>query len=161
MEFPTYTSPKKCTDSLHNSKEIFPMIVTSIREVLNNRPVFFVPPDATLEQAFDVMAVYRMGAVMVLDHGDLKGILTEKDVIRHVSQQGGFQVTTVASVMTRNVACIETRDSLIHALRVMKQGGFRHVPVLDLSQKVIGMVSEQDIADACSAGLDRNGSIAA
>lgn len=121
------------------------MIIKSIREALAGRPLVSVSSATTLDTASDIMVSQNVSAVVVLDNGQLVGILTEKDVIRHVSQQGGLSQTCVASVMRTDVHYVETRDSLAHALERMRVGGFRHMPVVDLGQHVIGMLSLRDI----------------
>lgn len=121
------------------------MIIKSIREALAGRPLVSVSPTTTLDAASDIMASQNVTAIVVLDNEQLVGILTEKDVIRHVSQQGGLSQTQVAAVMCTDVRYVETRDSLSHALGRMKADGFRHMPVVDLGQHVIGMLSLRDI----------------
>jgi len=121
------------------------MIIKSIRELLVGRSLFWVAPEDTLEEACDLMVSENVGAVVVLDRGVLKGILSERDVIRHVSQRGGLNATPVAEIMTLEVDWIDARASLVEAMSKMHAGGFRHLPVMDRSRKVVGMVSMRDI----------------
>ena len=121
------------------------MVFTSIREILAGRDFAWVAPQATLEAASDLMMTERVAALPVLVDRDLAGIITERDILQHASQVGGFVTTPVARVMTREVVCVETRSSVVHALIRMQEGGFRHLPVLDLGSKVVGMLRRDDI----------------
>lgn len=121
------------------------MVIKTIRGLLGSRPVVSVAPDVTLEATVDVFAQHEISGVVVLDSGHLKGIVTERDIIRHVSQFGGLETTQVADVMTREVKHVETRSSIVEAVEIMQTGGFRHLPVLDMGQVVIGTLFLTDI----------------
>ena len=121
------------------------MVVQSIRDLLEGHRVVGIDPGATLAAACEVMAREKTSAVMVLQDHVLVGLVSERDVIRHVSQRGGLETALVGDVMTREVQCVETRNSIPEALARMKAGGFRHLPVLDMTGKVVGMLSLSDI----------------
>jgi len=74
----------------------------------------------------------------------LVGIFTERDVMSRVVAAGRDPLTTlVAAVMTRDPATISPDRPVIHALHIMDEGGFRHLPVLDRN-RLVGMMSIRD-----------------
>lgn len=121
------------------------MYFKSIREILNGREFLAISPDMTLEIASDLMTANRTTAAPVLLDGELVGLLSEHDLLRHVSQRGGFATATVAEVMIRQVVSIETRSSIVDAFALMQASGCRRLPVIDLGGKVVGLLSADDI----------------
>ena len=101
------------------------MVAKTIRELLGRRPVISISPEATLEAACDLMAAENVGVLPVIEGHALCGLIIERDVIRHVSQCGGFETAKVADAMTRNVVCIETRDCIVEAVARMREDDAR------------------------------------
>jgi CBS domain-containing protein len=87
----------------------------------------------------------NVGAVLVLGHdGALAGIFTERDALFRVMAEGRDpKETRVSEVMTRHPRTIEPDRPFAHALLMMYDGGFRHVPVVENSRP-IGVVSARD-----------------
>lgn len=121
------------------------MRFTSIREVLSDRPAVVVRPDATLSYTCDLMAAEQVTALAVVCDGRLCGFISEEDIIRHVSQRGGFGTVSVEAVMARDVCWIETRGSLVEALVLMQEARLSHLPVVDNDHKVVGVLAISDI----------------
>ena len=121
------------------------MVFKSIREILDGRRFARIRPDATLEAASDLMREERVWVLPVTVDDALAGIITERDILRHVSQRGGFATAPVAEAMTVSVVTVETRSSVVDALERMLSTGFRRLPVLDTGQKVVGLLSVEDI----------------
>lgn len=116
-----------------------------VSDLASARPLVSIRPDETLEAACDRMACQCVGALPVLEDGILVGILSERDIIRHVSQCGGLSGTHVAAIMTSPVVTIAPEASAADAFRAMRAGGFRHLLVVAANGTVIGMVSIRDI----------------
>ena len=125
------------------------MQTRSIREILTTRSLVAVPGNASLEVATELMLLEGVTAVAVLEEGNLLGVVSERDVLRHVSQSGGLTTSSVLDVMMREVICVETRDSIVAAYVRMMESGVRHLPVLDMARKVVGMLSIDDIPLEC------------
>lgn len=91
------------------------------------------------------MADRRAGSVAVVDEGGrLVGIFTGRDAVSRVLGRGRDAATTcLADVMTRNPATLAPDQSAIDALRLMWDGGFRHLPMVK-DGKVVGVVSRGD-----------------
>ncbi|HVL90944.1 MAG TPA: CBS domain-containing protein [Actinomycetota bacterium] len=106
-----------------------------------------VDPEATLAEASTLMGERGVGSAMVIDEGRLVGIVTERDVVRAMSNAHDAPVRPVAEWMTRKPGTATPGTSVKEALQLMVDGGFRHLPICDGDQPV-GMVSMRDIARA-------------
>ena len=89
------------------------------------------------------MVERNVGAVLVLDHGRLTGILTERDVLRAVARGLG-DTTRVADCMTARPETIAPDDTTDHAAVLMLHGGFRHLPVVQ-GDDLVGVISMRDL----------------
>lgn len=119
-----------------------------IRQIIENQTVLTAPADTTVREAARLMTQCRVGAVMVVEHGRLVGVFTERDALFRVLAEGRDAGTTrLAEVMTPKPQTIEPDRPFGHALHLMYEGGFRHVPVVE-GCKPIGMVSARDALGA-------------
>jgi CBS domain-containing protein len=91
--------------------------------------------------AIDAMRRHGVGCLLVCDNGDLVGILTERDVMRRILALQRPMSTTVADCMTPQPATVHAKESIRNAIERMEQGGYRHLPVLDEQQKLVGVLS--------------------
>jgi len=108
-----------------------------------SRDILGVSPDTTLAEAARKMSGGRVGAVVVLEGESLRGILTERDVLRAVGE-GRVEGSTVVEWMTRDPETIDPTESTDMAATLMIHGGFRHLPVVE-DRNVIGIVSIRDL----------------
>lgn len=116
----------------------------SIREVISGRTPVMARGKATVVAAALLMKKHHVGAVMVVEGGHLVGIFTERDAVFRVLAEGRDPVTTrLAEVMTSTPRTIDAGKAVGHALMMMYDGGFRHVPVVDHG-KPVGMISARD-----------------
>ncbi len=108
--------------------------------------IISVKPDDGLQLVVDLLREKRIGAVLVLsDNGDLEGILSERDIVRKLSETPGKVLAqNVSDLMTRKVQVCSPNDSLIAVLRLMTEGRFRHMPVVDQG-KLLGIVTIGDV----------------
>jgi CBS domain-containing protein len=115
--------------------------------VVKGRDIVAIASEATLSDAASLLARKRIGAVIVQDgKGSLAGILSERDVVRAVSEQGaGALAQPVSAYMTRDVATCGENETVDELMEMMTQGRFRHVPVLDANDGLIGIVSIGDV----------------
>jgi CBS domain-containing protein len=108
--------------------------------------VYSVSPDTTVLAALELMAEKNIGAVLVLDDGRVAGIFSERDYARRVVLQGkSSRDTAVADVMTAEVVCARPNLSVEKCLALMTEKRFRHIPVLDEAEQLIGIVSIGDV----------------
>ena len=105
-----------------------------------------IEPTATLAAAAKLLAARRIGAVVICGAGGrLSGILSERDIVRAISEDGAAALErTVGQVMTRNVTTCGEEDSIAEIMERMTAGKFRHMPVV-ANGRLIGLVSIGDV----------------
>ncbi len=108
-----------------------------------SRDLLSVSPGDSLSEVAQRMVDRDVGAVLVMDGGELSGILTERDVLRAVAA-GIESETVVADWMTRDPETMGPDDTTQHAAVLMIHGGFRHLPLVEGSD-VVGMLSIRDL----------------
>ena len=119
------------------------MAPRKIGDVVRRTPVT-LPATATVQQACQLMHHHRIGAVLATDSEDrLEGIFTGRDVVRLLAEGKNPGHTRLAEVMTHNPSHMPPGVTALDALRLMHDGGFRHVPVV-AHGKVVGIVSAVD-----------------
>jgi CBS domain-containing protein len=121
------------------------MLTRPVAVLIRNQVVLALPPDATVRTACQRMRERYVGSVVVADERNhLLGIFTERDAVCRVLAEGrDADHTTVAKVMTTEVATVAPQATALEALRLMQDGGFRHVPVV-AAGRVVGIVSYTD-----------------
>jgi CBS domain-containing protein len=116
--------------------------LTTVAEIMT-REVLSVDPGVLLVEAAGRMHAQHVGAALVLEGEQLRGILTERDLLRAVASST-IEGEKVADWMTRDPETIEPSDNTGHAATLMIHGGFRHLPVLE-GARVVGIVSIRDL----------------
>ena len=113
-------------------------------EIIRNQQPMTMPPSATVQEACQHMHARRIGAVLVTDpENRLLGIFTGRDAVRVLGQGKDSGATLLHEVMTKEPDCLPPQHTAIDALRLMRDGGFRHVPVVH-DGVVVGIVSRGD-----------------
>jgi len=116
----------------------------TIRSIIEQQDLVTAPGDTTVIAAARLMKEHHVGALMVVEQGQLAGVFTERDALFRVIAEGrDVQGTRVADVMTRNPQTIHPDKPFADALHVMYEGGFRHVPVVE-DGRPVGMISARD-----------------
>ncbi len=120
-----------------------------VPDVIGKQNLVIVSAEMTVREAAKLMHTQNIGAVMVGDTQSLTGIFTERDLAFKVVAAGRDpDKVKLAEVMTRNPDTLRPEDSPHEALQRMSQGRYRHLPVVDGSGRVVGMVSVRDIYGA-------------
>lgn len=129
--------------------------MSTVRSILDEKgsDVYSVLPSDSVAQAILKMTQHNIGAVIVLDaNKEIKGILSERDIIRYLAGRIEFSTTTkVEEVMTKTVTYVKPHQSLDECLQLMTSGRFRHLPVVDNSDAVVGIISIGDVVKAVLA----------
>jgi CBS domain-containing protein len=113
---------------------------------LKDRNMITISPEATLFAAAVLMTDRKVGSLLVMDDGQLVGILAERDfLINVVTEQRDAQTTHVGEVMERDVFCCRPHTDLEEAKSVMKNRRVRHLPVMDDEGSVVGLISIGDL----------------
>ena len=116
----------------------------SIREVIGEQKPLTAPGNTTIVAAARMMKKRNVGALMVVDGGRLTGIFTERDALfRVLGEARDPAKTRIAEVMTAEPRTIDPDKAVGHALLMMYDGGFRHVPVVEHGRP-LGMISARD-----------------
>jgi len=116
----------------------------SVRDVIAARKPITASGKTTVAAAAKAMKKHQVGAIMVVDGARLVGIFTERDAVFRVLADGRNPETTPLSVvMTEKPRTIGADKAVGHALMMMYDGGFRHVPVVE-NGKPLGMISARD-----------------
>ena len=116
----------------------------AIREIIEKQSPVTAAGDISVAEAARLMKDKRVGALLVLEGNRLAGIFTERDALFRVIAEGRDPgATHLADVMSANPRTITPDRPFGHALHMMHEGGFRHVPVVE-GGKPIGVVSARD-----------------
>jgi CBS domain-containing protein len=117
---------------------------------LMSREVLAVAPEDTLGEAAERMTDERVGSAVVLEHGRLIGILTERDVLQAVAGRVHSSEARVREWMTADPVVATQETTAADSLATMLAKGFRHLPVVE-DERVVGIVSIRDILAASVA----------
>ena len=123
------------------------MFSQSVRAIMDPRKLILVPGSMTVREAAKLMKTKHYGAVLVTEGDELQGIFTERDAVFRVIAVGRDpEATRLDEVMTKDPKTITPEKTFGHAMLLMHEGGFRHVPVVDQG-KLVGMVSSRNALD--------------
>ncbi len=111
-------------------------------------PYITIPPDMPVEQAIKQLVGQCVSCALVAKEDRLVGIFSDRDAL----DQAALEYETVkdqpvSQIMTTNPISVHEDDSTAAALSVMAAVGYRHVPVLNAEEKVVGIVSPVRIVD--------------
>jgi CBS domain-containing protein len=122
-------------------------MTVSIILAAKGREVISIEPTATLRSAVAVLAKKRIGALVILGAGHrIVGILSERDIVRALAARGAQALEEpVSRTMTRKVSTCTDSETVAGIMERMTDGKFRHVPVVDQEQHVVGIVSIGDV----------------
>ncbi|MBT2411185.1 CBS domain-containing protein [Streptomyces sp. ISL-12] len=116
-----------------------------VRDIMTGDPVT-VEPQTSVTAVARIMRDQNLGAVLVTDGDDLRGLVTDRDlVIRTLAEGGDPEQTTVAGACSDDLVTVRPDEELDHAVEVMREHAVRRVPVVDEGHPV-GIVSLGDLA---------------
>ena len=120
------------------------MLIDSL--IQGRGPVFTVAASATLQEASRELDSRRVGALVALDsRGEVAGVLSERDIIRHVGRSGAAALELkVSDAMTRQVVTVSRDASVDQALACMTDRRIRHLPVIE-GGRLVAIVSIGDL----------------
>lgn len=120
----------------------------TIKQILENKlkPLVVIGPEDSVQHAIELMTAHDIGAVLVIENDKLAGIFTERDCVHKVMTTGlDPRTMPVRTVMTDKVRFITLDQTVSEGLALMTERFFRHLPVLDQEQKILGVVSIGDL----------------
>ncbi len=121
-----------------------------IRDILRHKGhnVVTASTGDSVLQAVRVLVDHNIGGVVVVDGGEVIGILTERDILRLVARKPDeLQALEVGQVMTRDVIKLAPDDDLAHVMEVMTENRIRHLPVIE-EGRLAGIVTIGDVVNA-------------
>lgn len=111
-----------------------------------HRPLAAVSPNDSVLHALQIMAEHEVGAVLVLDGERLVGIFSERDYARKIILHGkASKDTLVCEIMSDKVLYVTLEHTVDQCMAIMSEKRFRHLPVLNDEQQVVGIVSIGDM----------------
>jgi len=119
----------------------------TVRDLLSRKgsTTASIHPNQTVYQALNMMATSGIGALLVVEGGELLGIFSERDYARKVALKGkNEQNTLVGEVMVRQVISVTPEDKVENCMQLMTDQRIRHLPVLQ-EDKLVGIVSIGDV----------------
>lgn len=120
---------------------------------LMSAPVRTVGRDASLRRAARTMTEHGDGSIVVVDdRGHLEGILTSTDFVRLVATEGASADSAVADYMSTAVVTTTAAETIEEVARTMLSEGIHHVPVVDETEGVVGIITTTDLAAYLSYG---------
>jgi CBS domain-containing protein len=120
---------------------------------LRDRPEFTTKPkpltarrDATVAEAVARMSEMNFGSIIVVDEDRrVEGVVTERDVMKRVVNQGRDPKTTrLGEVMTSNPMTAREDDDLLDWLRIMSNERFRRLPIVDAEGRIVAVMTQGD-----------------
>jgi len=119
----------------------------SVRDLLRIKgdAVWSVSPDSTVLAALTLLADKDVGALLVLDAGELKGIVSERDFVRMIAKTGNCQVSAaVRDFMTKEVITVHPDTTIAECMQRMTAERIRHLPVVE-EGRLVGVISIGDV----------------
>lgn len=121
-----------------------------IREVLDRkgRHVVTVGPDRTVREAVSLLVDHDIGALVVVEEGEVEGIISERDALRLAARDPeGWPETRVSQVMTEELLVAVEDDDLHYVREIMTENRVRHLPIVE-DGDLRGIVSIGDVVNA-------------
>jgi CBS domain-containing protein len=119
----------------------------TVNQILNTKgkQVFSVTSNITVYEAIKVMGEKNIGAVLIIENDNLKGILSERDYARKVVLKGKSSLDTyVHEIMEDDLVTVKPSDSIDYCMGLMSSKRIRHLPVVE-NGTVLGLISIGDV----------------
>ncbi len=134
--------PKQFNDPLEKA------LVEEEIGTIRHEPFTTISPDTLVHEAVEKLAGLGVACLLVAEDDKLVGVFSDRDVLSKVVLEfDEVKDRCVRDVMTTNPIYVYEDDSAVTALSVMVICGYRHVPVLDLNDKLVGIISPQRVTD--------------
>lgn len=126
--------------------------MSMVAEFMKREKVVSCRPDATLREAAQKMTSHGVGSILILGEGmRLEGIFTERDLARALASGADPDRDPISKYASRNVVTVAPYESIEKAGQKMLEHGVRHVPVVDSTGRVLGVLSIRDALRALLA----------
>ena len=116
-----------------------------VKKAMVKNPIV-VAPNASIHDAARIMKTDEIGSVMIVENGELKGILTERDLVRKVlAGEKDSRHMKVTEIMSKPVIHISEDSDLLEATKLMEKHNIGRLAVIDSSRNVVGILTTNDI----------------
>ncbi|CAN1494930.1 COG0517 FOG, CBS domain [Burkholderiaceae bacterium] len=113
--------------------------------------LFTASPDTSVIQALETMSEQDIGSLVIMERGQLAGMLTFREIIRHVNNNhGAVGATSIRSIMDAKPVCVSSDTAADEVQRLMLENHSRYIPVMD-GTVLMGVISFYDMAQAIVA----------
>ena len=122
----------------------------TIAQILQGKghEIITIRPSDSVLVALEVLAAYNIGALPVVEQGQLVGIFSERDYARKIALKGlTSALTEVKDIMTEHVLCAKLEHSVVECMGLMTDKHIRHLPVMN-GAELVGMLSIGDLVKA-------------
>ncbi len=123
-------------------------VLDTVSAVLSEKGgrIWTIEPDATVYNALQMMAEHGIGALLVIEHEKFTGVVSERDYARKVILKGrSSQQTKVRDIMSSPPITISANCTVDEAMRLATERRIRHLPVVDSSGAILGILSIGDL----------------
>lgn len=118
------------------------------------RDVVTIAPDQRVSEAIRLLVQHRIGALVVTDSGGIRGIISERDVLRlTAADPARLGEQLVGDVMTREVVVGVAEDDMDYVMEILTRNRIRHLPIIE-DERLVGIVSIGDVVNAVRTGLE-------
>jgi CBS domain-containing protein len=119
-----------------------------VKDIMH-RGVAIAAPETPIARLAAVMRDEDVGALPVLDHGEIIGMVTDRDItIRGLAEGRDIESLCARDVMSGDVACCREEEPTAEAVKLMETRRIRRMPVIDRAGELVGMLSLGDIAQS-------------
>ncbi len=128
-----------------------------IRDILRTKgsEVITIEPEQSVLAAVKVLSEHRIGALVVRSGDDVVGIISERDVLNLTARNPSrLEGIPVSEAMTANVIVGVPDDDLDYVMSIMTENRIRHLPIVDKSGGLLGMVSIGDVVGAVRQSIE-------
>lgn len=141
-----FDDPLKNYDGPEYTDELERHLLEDTVADLQTTPVETIDASATVRDAINVMNERNIASLLVMEGGELVGIFSERDVLKDVADRfNEIAGHPLRDYMTSDLETVNETDSPAKALNLMATGGFRHVPIVDVDGKMVGILGPRRI----------------
>jgi len=117
-----------------------------VRDLMNKQPIK-LDSSTPIVEAARRMRAGNVGAVIIAENGELKGIITDRDItVRAVAQGRNPETTKLSDVCTTKLTTLSPDDDIDRAVEIMREKAVRRLPVVDGDNRAVGILSLGDLA---------------
>lgn len=123
-----------------------------------NREVVYVNRDVTVQAASKLMRHYHVGSLVVVDEADGRrvpvGIITDRDIVVEINAMDlDARVITAGDIMSQELALVSESEGVLETIEIMRVKGVRRMPIVDSENRLIGIVTIDDLLEVLAEEL--------